>query len=81
MALKAAITVPDALYAEADRLAARLGLSRSALYAQAVAEFIARQRQESVTERLDEVLARTEDRGLDARLSALQRASLPDEVW
>ena len=81
MGLKTAISVPDELYAEAERLAARLGLTRSALYAQAVAEFVARRRQDAVTERLDDVLSRTTDRGLDARLEALQRASLPDEDW
>ena len=81
MGLKTAISVPDELYAEAERLAARLGLTRSALYAQAVAEFVARRSQDAVTERIDAVLSRTPDRGPDALLDALQRASLPDEEW
>jgi hypothetical protein len=38
--MKASISIPDPLFKDADRVANRLGLSRSQLYAQAVAEFI-----------------------------------------
>ncbi len=82
MSLKTTFNIPDELFSEAERLASRLGMSCSALYVQAVAEFIARRRQDSVTERINEVLARTVDRGLDPRLDAMQRASLPDgDEW
>jgi len=79
VSLKTTFHIPDELFSEAERLASRLGMSRSALYAQAVAEFIARRRQDSVTERINEVLSRTVDQGLDPRLDAMQRASLPDD--
>ena len=41
-------------YKKADELAARLGMSRSELYRTAVAEFMAKNAEEVVTERLNE---------------------------
>jgi len=40
--MKTAISIPDDVFEEAERLADRLQTSRSQLYARAVAEFVAR---------------------------------------
>jgi metal-responsive CopG/Arc/MetJ family transcriptional regulator len=53
--MKTAISMPDGLFREADHLANRLGISRSALYASGVAEYIGAHREQSVTERLNKI--------------------------
>lgn len=76
--MKTAISIPDGIFDAADALAERLGLSRSELYARAVAEFLERQRREDVTARLNEVYA-DGDEGLDPVLERLQRGSLRED--
>jgi predicted transcriptional regulator len=53
--MKTAISIPDALFQAADRLAARLGVSRSELYARAVADWVARHQADAITAQLDAV--------------------------
>ena len=55
--MKTAISVPDDVFALADALARRLKISRSELYATAVAEYVAKQRDEGTTEKLNVVYA------------------------
>lgn len=55
--MKTAISLPDELFASADTLAKRLGVSRSELYATAVAEYVAKHRDADVTARLNAVYA------------------------
>ena len=55
--MKTAISVPDEIFEDAEKLAARLGKSRSQLYAEAMAEYLTRHDPETITERLDEVLS------------------------
>ncbi len=82
MTMKTAVSLPDDLFEAADRLAARLGRSRSELYATALAEYLKRHRFQGVTERLDAVYqAQPEDSQLDPVLDALQLRSLPREEW
>lgn len=54
--MKTAISVPDDVFEEAERLAARLEKGRSQLYTDAVREYLARHDPESVTERLNSVM-------------------------
>ncbi|MGH7468627.1 MAG: hypothetical protein ACRENP_11760 [Longimicrobiales bacterium] len=60
--MKVAISIPDDVFEAAEALAEELGLSRSALYAQAVAEFVARHQSGDVTERLDAVYGEASNR-------------------
>ena len=53
--MKTAISLPDDLFEAADALAKELGVSRSKLYATAVAEYLARRRDEHITDLLDQV--------------------------
>lgn len=51
--VKTAVSIPDYVFREADELAARLGWSRSRLYAEAVREFLERQDDDPVTAALN----------------------------
>jgi metal-responsive CopG/Arc/MetJ family transcriptional regulator len=55
--VKTAVSLPDDVYARAERAARRLGRTRSALYAEALREYLDRHDQEQVrvTAMLDEV--------------------------
>lgn len=53
--MKTAISVPDDVFEEADRLAERLGKSRSQLYTEAMIEYLRRHDPDTVTERLNKV--------------------------
>ena len=80
--MKTAISIPDQLFEAADRLADRLGMSRSELYATAVAKYLEAHKAQGVTERLDAVYAaQPEQSGLDPVLYALQLQALPKEDW
>jgi predicted transcriptional regulator len=48
--MKTAVSIPDETFQAAERLAARLRKSRSQLYAEALAEYVARRDPEAVTE-------------------------------
>jgi predicted transcriptional regulator len=61
--MKTAISIPDGLFEEADRLAARLKQSRSQLYSQAVREYLAHHSADRVTEALDAVYGGGGDEG------------------
>jgi metal-responsive CopG/Arc/MetJ family transcriptional regulator len=51
--MKVAVSIPDAVFAEAERLAAELGTSRSDLYRRALEEFVGRHAPAQVTATLD----------------------------
>ena len=78
--MKTAISLPDALFEQADALAKRRGMSRSAMYATAVAEYLARHRDEGITSKLNEVFAR-EPSGLDPALRRAQARSVGRGDW
>jgi predicted transcriptional regulator len=54
--MKTAVSLPAPLFKKADRLAKRLGKSRSKLYQEAVAEYVAHHSPQSVTKAVDRVL-------------------------
>jgi metal-responsive CopG/Arc/MetJ family transcriptional regulator len=78
--MKTAISIPDNVFQAAEELAKRLGMSRSELYAKAVATFVKSHKSTRVKETLDAIYA-TEDSHLDPALTALQALSLPKEDW
>lgn len=78
--MKTAVSLPDRLFDAAERVAKRLGISRSELYARAVRKFVEEHRGDRVTEILDRVYAEA-DSTLDPALARLQAASLPREDW
>jgi metal-responsive CopG/Arc/MetJ family transcriptional regulator len=78
--MKIAISLPDDLFESADALAERMGLSRSELYARAVAEFLAKNRDEDVTARLNEVYGK-ESSGVSPAVRAAQARSVRSSDW
>ncbi len=79
--MKTAISIPDELFQEADRLAAELKQSRSQLYSRAVREYLARHSTDRVTEALDAVYAGDEDLGESEFLRAAARRTLERSEW
>lgn len=80
--MKTAISIPDAMFEAAERMAQRLRISRSRLFQQAVQRYIEEQRTLGVTERLDEIYAKGTSAGeVNPLLNRLQLASLPQEDW
>jgi metal-responsive CopG/Arc/MetJ family transcriptional regulator len=78
--MKTAISLPDELFEEADRFASRLGKSRSQLYAEAIAEYLARYDAETVTERTNLVLDEIRE-GTDPALDAAALEVLRQVEW
>ncbi|HLQ12709.1 MAG TPA: hypothetical protein VK130_05635 [Steroidobacteraceae bacterium] len=80
--MKTAISIPDSIFEDAERLAKRRGWSRSELYANAVSDFVKAERFIGVRERLDAIYGKdSEDSALDPLLEQLQLQSLPKEKW
>ena len=71
--MKTAISLPDELFDEADEVAERIGMSRSQLYATALAEYLAKFRSHSVTARLNDVHSVTESSRDEALRSAARK--------
>ena len=78
--MKTAVSIPDDLFESADTLAQQLGLSRSALYATAVAEFVAKHQGQAVSERLDRVYADQPGR-LEPAVRRAQARTLRRAEW
>jgi len=78
--MKTAISLSDELFASADALARKLGVSRSRLVAEALSEYVAKHRGTRVTERLNEVYA-AEKSALDPDLRVAQRRTLKRSQW
>jgi len=78
--MKTAVSIPDVLFDAADEVAERLGMSRSQLYAKALAEYVSTRRDEDVTAALNRVYAEQPSE-LDPVLAAMQFMSLPSADW
>ena len=75
-----AVSIPADLFESAESLGKRLGVSRSRLYATALAEFLAKHQGRKTTDRLNRVYAE-EDSRLERPLRRLQARSLGGETW
>ena len=72
--------MPDDLFRSAEAAARRLRVSRSELYAKAIAEYLKRQQGNAITERLNEVYTRCPAK-LDSGLHRAQVKSLEKDAW
>lgn len=54
--MKTAVSIPDDVYEEAERLASELRTSRSQLYSRALREYVTRHAPDRVTEAMNRVL-------------------------
>jgi predicted transcriptional regulator len=78
--MKTAISIPDKVFNSAEKLANRLGKTRSQLYSQAISSYVARHQTDDITKKLDEVYA-SQNSKLDSELSAMQYFAIPKERW
>lgn len=78
--MKIAISIPNDVFESAETLAKRLGVSRSRLYATALADFVAKHRGRSVTGQLNAVYGTEESRS-PSRVRRLQARSVEPESW
>lgn len=78
--MKTAISIPDKIYAEAERLSRRYKKSRSQVYAEAVAEYLARHDSDAVTEAMNQVCGEVDTRP-DPAISAAARRTLKRVEW
>jgi len=79
--MKTAVSVPDDLFAQVDRLARRSQRSRSEVYSAALREYIARHAPDEVTARLDAVLAELGDPRVDEFTNRAARKTLHSSDW
>jgi metal-responsive CopG/Arc/MetJ family transcriptional regulator len=80
--MKTAISIPDAIFEEAERLAKTRGWSRSELYSNAVSAYVNSERFSGVREKLDAVYGQNvDDCAVDPLLAKAQARSVPKETW
>jgi metal-responsive CopG/Arc/MetJ family transcriptional regulator len=78
--MKIALSIPDDLFATAETLSRKLGVSRSRLYATALADFVGKHSGRKVTERLNAVYTAEASR-LDAPVRRAQKRALATDSW
>ena len=78
--MKTAISIPDPIFHEAERLARRLKKSRSQLYAEAMAAYLRRHDADAVTEALNRVCAESAAR-IDPFADAAAHRLLSNVEW
>ena len=78
--MKTAISVPDRVFRRAEQYARRARKSRSQVYSEAVAEYLARHAPDAVTEAMNDVCAQLGDQRDDFVMAASRRV-LGREQW
>jgi predicted transcriptional regulator len=72
--MKAAISIPDDVFAQGERLAQRLHTTRSSLYARALSDFVVQHDEDQVTAAMNRVLDETGTETDDFTRRAARRA-------
>ncbi|ASC69916.1 Antitoxin MazE6 [Halomicronema hongdechloris C2206] len=78
--MKTAISLPDAVFEQAEVLAQQLGVSRSELYTKALQAYLKRHNRDQILLKLNQVYAK-ESSELDPVMARMQFMSLPHEDW
>jgi metal-responsive CopG/Arc/MetJ family transcriptional regulator len=79
--MKTAISIPDDVFQEAERVAAELKQSRSQLYSRAVREYVTRHSVDKVTAALDAVYATEPDESELEFLRLAAQRTLERSEW
>lgn len=79
--MKTAISLPDELFEAAEEIAKRLSLSRSELYARAIAEFVAKWSADEVRESYDRAYSAPETAAEAAFRRSAARRTLQGSDW
>ncbi len=78
--MKTAVSLPDQVFQRAEALAKSLQMSRSELYATALAAFVAEHESARITEQLNQVYEQ-QSSALDPVFEQMQFHSLSSEQW
>jgi metal-responsive CopG/Arc/MetJ family transcriptional regulator len=78
--MKTAVSIPDQVFEEAEKLAHRLKTSRSKLYARAIAEFVARYDEDEITKQMDQAVRELAGEP-DIFLKEASRQALGRDEW
>lgn len=78
--MKTAVSIPNAVYTEAERLARRMRKSRSQFYTDALTEYVARHAPEEVTEAMNKVCDEVDSQP-DPAWTATARRILEQTEW
>ena len=78
--MKTAISLPDALFEDGEKLAKKLGISRSELYTRALKKYLTTENKKYITDTLNQVYSH-EDSSLDPVIAQLQSTSIIHEKW
>jgi metal-responsive CopG/Arc/MetJ family transcriptional regulator len=79
--MKTAVSLPDDLFRAAERHAKRAQKSRSQLFAEALAEYLARHAPDEVTEAMNRVIEQLDERDPDRFLVAAGRRAFERSEW
>ena len=79
--MKTAISLPDELFHAAERLARESRRSRSQLYADALADYVRRHAEDSVTTAVNRVVDQLGDRGADPAFAGASCQTLMHSEW
>ncbi|MBI3210788.1 MAG: hypothetical protein HYZ37_18040 [Candidatus Solibacter usitatus] len=79
--MKTAVSIPDDVFARAERFAQRTKRSRSDIYSAAVREYVASHSADIVTESMNSVLDEVGGKGGDAFVSSAARNTLEQVEW
>jgi metal-responsive CopG/Arc/MetJ family transcriptional regulator len=78
--MKTAVSIPDPVFEEAERLAKRLKTSRSEIYARALEQFIGEHAPDRITDALNSVVEAV-DGGSDEFVQEASRQALARTEW
>lgn len=78
--MKVAVSIPEPLFQEAERVSRRMRLPRSQFYARALEAYVRDQSGEEITRRLNEIYARVSSK-LDPSIEATSLEVLRREKW
>ena len=78
--MKTAVSIPDRVFEQAERLARRTGKSRSHVFSRALREYVARHSPDDVTEAMDRVCEHVGEQG-DPFVTRAARQTLERSEW
>jgi metal-responsive CopG/Arc/MetJ family transcriptional regulator len=78
--MKTAISIPHKIFRSAEKLAGKLGVSRSKLYVTAIKSYVEAHEGETVTAKLNEIYSQIDSK-LDPRLKKLQAKAISRNSW
>lgn len=78
--MKVAVSIPDPIFQEAERVSTRLRVPRSQFYARALEAYVKEHSGEEITRRLNDVYGKVSS-GLDPATEAISLEVLRREKW